>query len=120
MTDTSFEAVYAELKDNLQGAFDGRAKAARSSTIRWVVGLAVTAVLTLVLISTSLWPYVAVIGLMITIGIATRPMQKLGGQIKQPALEAIARQSGMTYQAQGFVPPGAGEAHKALFKGATR
>jgi hypothetical protein len=118
MTDTSFETIYADLKDELQGSYAGRAKASRSGAIWLITGLAATAVLAFLLHTTTLWPYVAVFGVLLSIWLASRPMRKLTGQIKHPVLEAIARRSGMTYQPSGFTPAGSAEAHKALFAGA--
>lgn len=119
MTDTtSFDSIYAELKEGLETSYAGRAKAARSGTIRLVIGLVVTAILAYLLHTTNLWPYVAALGLFVTLWLAFKPMRKLGGQIKHPVLETIARRSGMTYQESGFQPAGSAQAHKALFSGA--
>lgn len=115
MTNTSFEAIYADLKDELEKTDSGRAKARKAGLVWLAGGLAITALLTAVLLSTSLWPYVAVIGLIASFWLGARPMQKLGQGIKLPVVDAVARRAGMTYQATGFAPAGSAEAHRIMF-----
>lgn len=116
MTDTpSFETIYAGLKEELQKTDAGRARARRNGLIWLIGGLAVTAIATLVLLSTSLWPYVAVFGLIISLWLASRPMRRIADGVKRPVVEAVVRQAGMSYQAGGFAPAGTAEAHKVMF-----
>lgn len=58
------------------------------------------------------------VGCVVFIGailLASRPLRRIGSDLKQPVLERLAAQSGMTYAASGFTPPVYEEARPMLF-----